>query len=237
MVSEFKVKKPFFEIGPKVYLYGQAVIDLALAADRFSAEYGVDVIFSAQYVDIPVIAKLVKNIHVFAQHIDAVRPGRGIGAVLPEAVKCAGAEGTLLNHAEKPLSLAEIKCAVERADEVGLASFVCCPDMETCEAAAKLSPDLILAESPKLIGTGTRSKEEIAEIRKINETVRAIDPRICVLHAAGIHDENDVYQLILAGADGTGSTSAIMTAPDPAEMTRKMLQAVRRAWNEREAEK
>jgi len=236
MIPEFSIKKPFFEIGPKVYIYGEEAIHLARAADSYSKEFGVDVIFSAQYVDIPVIAKEVKNIRVFAQHIDNVRPGRGIGAVLPEAVKSAGAEGTLLNHAEKPLSLEEIRKTIIRADKVGLVSFVCCPDLDACVKVAKMGPNMILAESPKLIGAGKRTPEEIAEIKTINAAVKSVNPAICVLHAAGIQDETDVYHLIKAGADGTGSTSGIMKAPDPCDMVRKMLGAVRQAWDERGVE-
>ena len=36
MIPNCKIKAPFFEIGPKSYLYGQDVIDLAIAADKAS---------------------------------------------------------------------------------------------------------------------------------------------------------------------------------------------------------
>ena len=39
----------------------------------------------------------------FAQHMDLLEVGRGVGPVLPEALKAAGAVGVLLNHAEKRL--------------------------------------------------------------------------------------------------------------------------------------
>ena len=35
------IKAPFFEIGPKSYLYGDDVLNLALAADVASEKYGV----------------------------------------------------------------------------------------------------------------------------------------------------------------------------------------------------
>ena len=38
------IKAPFFEIGPKSYLYGDDILDLAIAADKASEKYGVDVI-------------------------------------------------------------------------------------------------------------------------------------------------------------------------------------------------
>ena len=43
---------PFFEIGPKSYLYGDDVLELALAAERASEKYDVDIIFTTPYTDI-----------------------------------------------------------------------------------------------------------------------------------------------------------------------------------------
>jgi triosephosphate isomerase len=230
------IHEPFFEIGPKTYVYGEEALKIALAAEEASIRYGVDVIFSAQYTDIYRIAQRTSHIHVFAQHMDSLYAGRGIGAVLPEALKEAGAEGVLLNHEEKQLTLAELSRCIERAREAGLTSVVCAGSEKEACAAACLSPDIIIAESPLLIGGGERSEEDAKLIRRINEKVRAIDPKIKVLHGAGIHDETDVYNVILSGADATGSTSGIMKAEDPCEMTRKMIEAVARAWSERAGE-
>ena len=41
-MSNCKIKAPFFEIGPKSYLYGDQILDLAKAADAASEKYGVD---------------------------------------------------------------------------------------------------------------------------------------------------------------------------------------------------
>ena len=82
----FRIRKPFFEIGPKTYIYGKKALELAVAADRASRKYQVDIIFSAQYTDIRPIAEATSRIKVFAQHMDPVYPGKGIGAVLPEAL-------------------------------------------------------------------------------------------------------------------------------------------------------
>jgi len=227
------MKKPFFEIGPKVYVYGKDAIRLAQKADEVSRRYGVDIIFTAQYTDIRPIAEATTQIHVFAQHMDPVYPGRGIGAVLPEALKEAGAEGVLLNHEEKQLTLKTLNQCIQRAREAGLQTLVCAGTVEEAAAVACLKPDIILAESPKLIGKGARGPEDMEEIRKINEAVHQIDPDILILHGAGISDENDVYEVIKAGADATGSTSGILKADDPEEMIEKMISKVALAWEER----
>lgn len=224
------IKPPFFELGPKAYLYGEKAKELALEADRISEKYGVDIIFSAMYTDIRSIAEATKYIHVFAQHMDPICPGRGVGAVLPEALKEAGAEGVLLNHAEKPLTLTEISCSIARAKEVGLTTLVCAGSAEEGAAVTCLGADIVLAESPALIGVGSRGSEDVEEIKRINTAIHNVRPDICILHGAGISDEKDVYEIIKAGAVATGSTSGVLKAKKPSEMLEKMIAAVAEAW-------
>ena len=231
MEKSFQITSPFFEVGPKAYAYGQDILRLAKFADQLSEAYGVQIIFTPQYVDIPLLAQGTRKIRVFAQHIDALPVGRGIGSVLPEAVKAAGAAGSLLNHAEKRLPWEELVRTVQRAEQVGLATMVCAGSLEEVEAVAHLNPDILLAEPPELIEGGQRSAQYQATIQKINQVVREINPGIRVLHGAGINSEQDVYDVICNGAEATGSTSAIFKAPNPQAMLEKMIRAVREAWN------
>ncbi|TPI64854.1 triose-phosphate isomerase [Mesorhizobium sp. B3-1-3] len=233
MIEAFSLRRPFFELGPKVYLYGDRAIELALYADKLCDDYGVDIICTAQYTDIYRIAQKTTRLKVFAQHMDANSIGRGVGAVLPEALREAGAVGVLLNHAEKPLSLSLLNATIRRADEVGLATLVCAGSVEESAAVARLRPNIVLAESPALIGGGKRSANDIQEIERINLAVSEVDKEIQVLHGAGISDENDVYQIVRAGADGTGSTSAVMCAADPKDMLERMIREMSRAYRER----
>ena len=231
MLKGFKIKPPFFEIGPKAYMYGERLLALAKAADRISAKYDVQIIFTPQYTDIPIIARETKHLLVFAQHMDPIVVGRGLGSVLPEAVKAAGAVGVMLNHAEKRLSLSDLNKAIKRADEVGLATIVCADTIEEAAAIAHLGPNIIVAEPPELIGTGQTS--DLDYVKKSIEAVRSVNPNIYVLQGAGISNGQDVYNIIKAGADATGSTSGIMKAPDPEAMIEEMISACRRAWDER----
>ena len=150
--------------------------------------------------------------------------------MLPEALKEAGAVGVLLNHAERPLTLDEIRRSVERAGEVGLAALVCAGTPQEAAAAASLGPDMILAEAPGLIGKGARGPGDMEEIARINQAVHRVAPGMMILHGAGISDEKDVYEVIKAGADATGSTSGIMKADNPCEMMEKMIASVAAAW-------
>ena len=227
------IKAPFFEIGPKSYLYGQDVIDLAIAADAASEKYDVDIIFTTPIVEIARVKAATKRIHVFAPHMDPIYPGRGLADVLPESLVAAGAEVVMLNHVEKPLGLHVLKQTIERADEVGLTTIVCTDSCMEAAMVAKLKPNIIVAEPSELIGTGVSCGPEY--VAAATNAVKDVDPDILVLTAAGIANGEDVYNTIIAGADATGSSSGVAKAADRAAMVDEMIAAVRKAWDERHA--
>lgn len=230
MYKGYTIRPPFFEIGPKAYLYGEKMLALAKVIDKVAAKYDLDVIVTPQYTDIKLLADNTERIHVYAQHMDPLPIGRGLGSVLPEAVKAAGAVGVMLNHAECPISMETIKATIERADEVGLATIVCASTVEDVANIARLGPNLIVAEPTELIGTGTTS--DMDYVIGTIEAVKAINPDIMVLQGAGISNGKDVYDVIKAGAFATGSTSGIIKADDPYAMTEEMLFNLRKAWDE-----
>ena len=231
MYPNCTIKAPFFEIGPKSYLYGQDVIDLAKAADAASEKYGVDIIFTTPVVEIARVKAATKHIHVFAPHMDPLRPGRGLADILPESLVAAGAEGVMLNHCEKPLSIDVLRTTIARAKEVGLTTIVCAGSIAEAGMIAMLKPDIIVAEPSELIGTGVTNGPEYVEAA--TKAVKDVDPDILVLTAAGIANGTDVYNTIMAGADATGSSSGVAKAADRPAMVDEMISAVRKAWDER----
>jgi len=230
MYKGINIKPPFFEVGPKAYLYGEKMLHLAKVIDEVAKKYDVDVIVTPQYTDIQLLAENTERILVFAQHMDPLPVGRGLGSVLPEAVKAAGAVGVMLNHAEKPISMETIKETIKRADEVGLATIVCADTLEDVKNIAKMGPNLIVAEPTELIGTGQTS-----DANYVVDTIKAVEeinPDIMVLQGAGISNGQDVYNTIKLGAQATGSTSGIIKAADPDAMVEEMLYNLRKAWDE-----
>ncbi len=225
------IQAPFFEIGPKSYLYGEEIIDLAKAADAASEKYHVDIIFTTPLVEIARVKAATKRLHVFAPHMDPLRPGRGLADVLPESLAAVGAEGVMLNHAEKPLSISVLRQTILRADEVGLTTIVCADSIAEAGMIARLNPNIIVAEPSELIGTGITSGPEYVEASM--RAVKDVNPDILVLQGAGISNGNDVYRTISAGAEATGSSSGVVKAPDRAAMVEEMISAVRRAWDGR----
>ena len=225
------IKAPFFEIGPKSYLYGDEILELAKAADAASEKYDVDIIFTCPVVDIRRVKENTKRIHIYAPHMDPLPVGRGLADILPESLVAAGAEGVMLNHCEKPLSFDVLAETIKRANEVGLSTIVCADSLADASKIATLSPDIIVAEPSELIGTGVSVGPEYVEAA--TQSVKKVNPNILVLTAAGIAGGEDVYNTIIAGADATGSSSGVAKAADRAAMVDEMIAGLRRAWDER----
>jgi triosephosphate isomerase len=231
MDSRARLRAPVFEIGLKGYAYGAEAVRLARAADRLSHELGVAVIFDPQHVDIAAVARETRHLLVFAQHMDPVAVGRGAGYVLPEAIKEAGAVGTMLNHSERRMTLADINRAIRRADEVGLATMVCADSPEEAAAIAQLGTDIVLAEPPELIATSHSAATEMRGfVERAVEKVGRIDPDIIVMCGAGVQTPDDVAQMVSLGVGGTGSSSGILKAADPIAQMQAMLAAMKHAW-------
>lgn len=233
MYQGLEYRPPIFEIGLKGYVYGAEAVALAVAADRLAAEFDVTVIVDPQIVDIPSIASATRNLLVFAQHMDSVPIGRGAGRVLPEAIKQAGAVGTMLNHSESRITLHEMAKTIRRADEVGLATLVCADSPEEAAAVALLRPNMILAEPPDLVGTSTAVGSEMRDfVSQVLGLVRPIDQRIIVFCSAGIRSPEDVSDVLRLGVDATGSTSGILKSSDPVGTMRSMIRAMRETWDD-----
>ena len=230
MYKPYKIRAPYFEVGPKCIMWGERMLKLAKTIDKIACKYDLDVIVTPQYADIRLIAKNTEYIHVYAQHMDPLYPGRGLGSVLPESVKEAGAVGVMLNHAEKKLDMETIKATIARADEIGLATIVCADSVEEVAEIARMAPNLIVAEPTELIGTGVAS--DMGYVKDTIEAVRKINPDIMVLQGAGISGPDDVANVIRAGAQATGCTSGILKAADPEAAAEEMLYALRKTWDE-----
>lgn len=227
------LEPPFFEIGPKNYLFGDQILDLARIADEAAAKYDVRVIYTTPYANIEKVASSVKNLKVFAPHMDDIPVGRGLACVLGESLKAAGAAGVMLNHAERPLTIHTLIRTLDRARELNLMTIVCADSMAETRAVAQLSPDLMITEPTELIGTGQAC--DMTYVKHSFDAVMEVNSNIGVLVGGGISSGDDVYKTIMAGADATGSSSGIVKASDPSAMVNEMLSALRQAWDDRMA--
>ena len=222
-----KIRTPYFETGIKCYIYGQDELDYAAKCEEMAVKYDVDVLFISSFTNLRTIAETCPHLFVIAPYMDNMRPGRGMGMVLPESLQAAGAAGVVINHCEKPMTLGNIKGCVDRCRELGLLSFVCADTTEEAMAVAQFHPDIMNPEPSELIGTG-QSADMTYVTRTVN-AVKAVDTDILTEIAAGITKGEDVYQYIMAGSDGAGAASGILKSDDPAAQLEEMVSAVARA--------
>ncbi|MFC6717681.1 triose-phosphate isomerase [Natrialbaceae archaeon GCM10025810] len=152
----------------------------------------------------------------WAQHVDPIEHGSNTGHTLAEAVADAGAVGTLLNHSERRLKLADVDGALEAAERAGLETVVCANNPAQIGAAAALGPDAVAVEPPELIGTGTPvSQADPDVVEDAVEAAERVDDSVSVLCGAGISTGEDVVAAADLGAEGVLLASGVAKADDP----------------------
>lgn len=218
--------RPFFVVNPKSYLYGEELRKLAKKTDELAGRYGFECLFTAQLIDLPWVIENCPNLIPCAQAMESLKPGRGMGHILPEALAAAGVKATFLNHAENPLTVGELAKCIVRARELGILTCVCADSVEEAAAIAELHPDIMTCELNSLIGTGQIAGEDY--IRQSTAAVKNVSPETFVLQAAGISTGQDVYDAIYYGGDATGGTSGIVCAEDPEAKLEEMFGALDR---------
>jgi triosephosphate isomerase len=224
-----KIRTPYFEVGVKNYIYGDAVFEMAKILEACSKKYDIDVLYIVPYTEIRRVAENTDNLIIIAPYMDTLRPGRGMADVLPEAIKAAGAQGVLMNHCERPMSLHAIKETIDRANELELLSFACADSIMEAKAIAQLHPDIINPEPTELIGSGTAS--DMSYVMESIKAVKAIYPDILVEQAAGITKGQQVYDFIYAGSEGAGAGSGIFNSANPHLTAEDMIHSVRKAYD------
>ena len=222
------IRVPYFEIGTKNYVYGDTLLQYAIAADKAAEKYDIDVLFICPAVEIRRVCENTKNLIVLAPYMDTLRPGRGMADILPEALKAAGAQGVVINHCEKPMSLPQMKATIDRARELNMLVFACADTLAEAKAIAQLHPDIINPEPSEIIGGGN-GVSPMAYVKDSIKVIKEIYPDIMVEQAAGITNGQQVYDFIMAGSEAAGAASGIMNAADPIAMIDEMIAATRRA--------
>ena len=156
------------------------------------------------------------GVETWAQHVDPIDYGSNTGHTLAEAVADAGAVGTLVNHSEHRLKLADVDGSVRAAQRAGLETVVCANNPAQIGAAAALGPDAVAVEPPELIGTGTPVSQADPEVVEgAVEAAENVDPDVSVLCGAGISTGDDVVAAGDLGSEGVLLASGVAKADDP----------------------
>lgn len=190
---------------------GKRALALAKLHEKVMKKYKVQMAVCVQHADIRLIAEHV-DIPVFAQHCDSISPGAHTGFVLPEAIKEAGAAGSLINHFEHRVPLAEIRETLQRMHDLHLVSIVCAATPAIGKDFDAFKPNFIAVEPPELIG-GDLSVST-AQPHLITEAVELIGKDKTIV-GAGVRIREDVEIARKLGACGVLLASGVTKAKDP----------------------
>lgn len=208
---------PIVILNYKTYLESSGTNALDLAHDLESAanESGITMVAAPQAADIYRISEET-SLPIFAQHIDPVSPGGHTGSNLIQTLIEAGISGSLINHSENRMKLADIDEVIKLCRQNEIESCVCTNNIDTSKAVAVLNPDAVAVEPPELIGTGipvSQAQPEVVE--DTVKEVKAINKNIKVLCGAGITTGDDMKAAMDLGADGVLLASGIVKAENP----------------------
>ena len=218
------LKTPVIVLNVKTYAeaIGKNALEIATVMDKISKETGTSMAIAVQAIDLAMCAEKV-SIPVWAEHIDPIKPGSHTGWTLPEAVKTAGAIGTLINHSEHRLILADIDVCITRAKELGLDHIVCSNNVATSKAIAAFSPNFVAVEPPELIGGDISvTTADPGIVSDSVDAVRQVDKNVKILCGAGVKNGKDVAKSIELGADGVLLASGIVKAKDKEAVIRDL---------------
>ncbi len=218
------LKTPAIVLNVKTYTEstGKNVLELARLMEKIAQESNVSMAIAVQACDLSRCVDAVR-IPVYAQHIDPIKPGSSTGWTLPEAVKQAGAVGTLINHSEHRLILADIDTCVMRAKDLGLDSLVCTNNVATSKAVATFSPSMIAVEPPELIGGDISvTTADPGIVSNTVQAVRKLNTSVKILCGAGVKNGRDVSKALELGADGVLLASGVVKAKNKEEVLRDL---------------
>ncbi len=222
------MKLPIILINFKAYeqSFGPSAHQIAQSAQVVSEESGVTIGVCPMAMELRQMSQHY-SIPVFAQHIDGILPGAHTGFALAEAVHSIGAKGTLINHSEHRLTLADVEAAVEAAKRTHLTSVVCTNNTPTSAAAAVFGPDFVAIEPPELIGSGISVSTADPEVITASvKAVQNINPDVRVLAGAGIHSGTCVKTALDLGSDGVLLASGVVKAENPEDVLRDLVSKI-----------
>ncbi|MFL2521731.1 MAG: triose-phosphate isomerase [Halobacteriales archaeon] len=200
-------------------------IEIARAANSISNELGVRIAVAPQAIHLKEVIET--GVETWAQHMDKEGEKVRTGTITSVGLSEAGVRGSLLNHSEHRLLLAEIDESVREASEAKLETVVCANNPSQIAAATSLGPTFVAVEPPELIGSGIPVSKAAPDIvRDAVESAGKINPKIPVLCGAGISNGEDVSAAIELGAEGILLASGIAKSKNPQKSIEDLLSGI-----------
>jgi triosephosphate isomerase (TIM) len=200
---------------------GEKAVKLAQLCADVAKTHRVDMRVAVQMTDIALVAKAV-DIPVYAQHTDAVAPGKTTGWVTAQALKAAGASGTLLNHAEHRTSTQNIRFTTPYLRKAKLDIVVIAESLHKLqEFEQHVDADLFVIEPPELIAGEVSVSMARPDI--VGHAVHSTKKPLLV--GAGVRDYEDLSMALELGAKGVMLASHIVPVRDQRRALLKLLTA------------
>lgn len=193
---------------------GEGSVKLAAAVERVSDALGIEGIVAPPTPMLALVSSKTR-VQVYSQSVGSNSGDKTTGEILPEAVKAAGAAGTLLNHSESRRTPADLRKLVPRLASMGMGVCLCAQTAEEAAELSALGPKYLAIEPPELIGSGVAvSKARPELVRETVEAVRRAGYGGRILCGAGIVSGEDVTMAVRLGVDGVLVASSVVKAPD-----------------------
>jgi triosephosphate isomerase len=221
--------KPIILVNFKTYKQatGKNAVKVAKICDSISKKNRIKVMVAVQVADIFPVSRKVK-IPVLAQHVDYFEQDRHTGAILPEDIKQEGASGTLLNHSEHKLKFGILKKTIMRCKENKLVVVACAASVNEAKRIAKLEPEYIMFEDPKLVATGRSiTKIKPISVKNFANMLKRIKSKSIPLCGAGISSKQDIELALKLGCKGIGVSSAVIKAKNPRKGLLRLIESRR----------
>jgi len=223
------VKTPVIVVNFKTYIEasGPSAVELARLCSQISRDSGASIVVAPPMPDISLVASSV-DIPVFAQHLDPVPSGSTTGHVTVENARSSGARGTLVNHSERRIKIAEIHEIIDRCRKAELETIVCTNNLAVSKACAAMEPDFVAIEPPELIGgdvSVTTANPKI--VSDTVEAIRNISRNVHVLTGAGVKNGKDVSKALELGTEGVLLSSGVVKAKDRKSVLQDLVSGLR----------
>jgi triosephosphate isomerase len=135
--------------------------------------------------------------------------------------------GSLVNHSEHRLKLADIEHVVDRLRGCDLDSVVCTNNAAVSRAAAAVHPTFVAVEPPELIGGNISvTTADPGIVSRSVDLVKSVAPDVGVLCGAGVKTGTDVAKAIELGTDGVLLASGVALADDVGAVARDLASGI-----------
>ena len=205
---------------------GEGSVRLAEAVQQVSDTAGIEAIVAPPTPMLALVASKTR-VQVFSQTVGSKSGDKTTGEILPEAVRAAGATGTILNHSESRRSSTELRELVPRLTSMGMGVCLCSQTAREAARLAALKPKYLAIEPPELIGSGIAvSKARPELVQRTVASVRRVGFEGEILCGAGIVSGEDVTRAVELGVDGVLVASSVVKAPKWESKVRELARSL-----------